>query len=46
MLVMVLIQLLVEKLVFLLVADLGLLVFELELELGLELELVKLAQLL
>ena len=43
---MVLIQLLVEKLVFLLVADLGLLVFELELELGLELELVKLAQLL
>ena len=44
MLVMVLIQLLVEKLVFLLVADLGLLVFELEL--GLELELVKLAELL
>ena len=44
MLVMVLIQLLVEKLVFLLVADLGLLVFELEL--GLVLELVKLAELL
>ena len=44
MLVKVLIQLLVKKLVFLLVADLGLLVFELEL--GLVLELVKLAELL